>query len=95
MPDNRRRNTKLTSVEVRWIKNSYRKMVNKNPYKAIGSKKLADKINEGRKKVGMEIVSKYTVQRIISKLNNGDAIVPIDASAKKTKCPKCGHVWYR
>lgn len=89
----KRWNTKLTSVEIRWIKNAYKEMKDKNPHTSFGSIRLTKLINEGREKAGMEKVHSATVNRAINKIKSGVALVPIDAYAKIVICPKCGHVF--
>ena len=87
-------NTKLTAVELRWIKNAYKKMENNNPHVAFGCKKMQKKINEGRVKAGLEPVAVNTVWRALKKIELGTPLVPIDGDANiKVKCPECGHTW--
>lgn len=91
-------NTKLTSIEVRWIKNAYKEGTFKGKRKkaeVFGYKKVANKINEGREKAGIVTVHPDVVLRVIHKLKDKAVIIPIDTTAKITVCPKCGHKWYK
>jgi len=89
----KRWNTKLTSVEIRWIKNAYREVKDNNHHTSFGTTRLTKTINEGREKAGMEKVHEATIGRAINKIKRGEALVPIDAYAKIVTCPKCGHVF--
>jgi len=90
MGDNYQTNkTKLTSVELRWIKQAYKKGV----YGA-GHRAITKKINEGRIKAGIEPISNDIVYHAIKRIEKGVELVTSDtAITKKIKCPKCGHTW--
>ena len=89
-------NTILTTIEVRWIKNAYKKgTFGGDTTKCQGSNRLVKKINEGRMKAGLKPVSSYAVLHLINKIKRGGAIVPIDATATIATCPNCGHKWYK
>jgi len=89
MPDTPRQNTKLTVVEVRWIKNAYKK----GRY-GSGCRALTNKINEGRKKAKKETITHNTVRRALLKINKSVPIIPINGTGKQIiTCPKCGHTW--
>lgn len=92
MPRNYPYDTLLTAVELRWIKNSYHKMIDSNPHTGMGSTKLVKKINEGRIKADQKPISRVTVERAIKKIELGVPLRPYDATAKKRiVCPECGH----
>lgn len=90
-------NTKLTAVEVRWVKQSYKegKFQGGKQKNVFGHVLIAKKINEGRAKAGIEKIHPDTVSRLIRKLKTGAEVIPIDATSKVTICPKCGHKWYK
>lgn len=78
-------NTKLTDVEIRWIKNTYER-------DKYGVCKITKRINEGRAKAGMSLISERTVGRAIKKIVEGTAIIPSNAGVSVI-CPECGHTF--
>jgi len=81
--------TKLTDVELRWVKQTYKKGVYGFGYRAI-----AKKINEGRFKAGVKPVSNEVVLYAIKRMNKGAVLVTANtAGRQKIKCPECGHEW--
>lgn len=94
MPGKYPYDTILTAVELRWIKNSYHRMIDSNPHAGMGSAKLVKKINEGRIKAKQKPISRQTVERAIKKIELGVPIRPYDGTAKKgIICPECGHAF--
>lgn len=82
-------NTKLTDVEIRWIKNTYRK-----GKQGFGCRILAKKINEGREKAGMKLISKDIVYYAIKRLTQSVELIPTNSTVKiQSTCPNCGYKW--
>jgi len=92
MGDNYKTNkTRLTSVEIRWIKQAYKQGVLGSGYRAI-----AKRINEGRAKAGINLISVDVVLYAIHRMDDGAVLIPSDTAGKqKIKCPECGHEWYK
>lgn len=80
-------NTKLTSIELRWLKETWKKgeFGKSNQYTSIGSRQLAKRINDGRKRVGVELISRDVINYAIKRIENGGVLVPINPPAIKNR----------
>ena len=84
-------NTKLTAIEVRWIKQAYKKGKHGSGYRA-----LTEKINGGRIKAEIKPVTVNTVYRVIKMLKTNAPIMPyVRVIKQRIVCPNCGYRWYK